>query len=395
MRPDHINTREFLSWLTFLFAIFCATCSITIRGQWPRHCLILFALLAICFSYKDLLKLQLWKSFLSYFKPWIPWFLGISILSLYHGIDGFSRYFNAFGLIVLLYFSLYKLKITKELLFQLLAVISIGYSLSICFFVLKYGLQSNILGINKNILVPLNTLCNISCLIGLLFYSVLLNKATKWLLTISTVLALVTLVLAETRTALLAYFTLIPIFLFNQKSINKKYLIALIVILLVLTLLFFLTGRIQQGFADLAKYSSGSSNSSLGIRLVLWNMAFEGFQSFPILGRGPDFIVEQLSNNVPNFIKGTLHLHSDYLHILTLGGLVGLISWLITGIALVLWAKNDPCRLAIILSSFAMGITEKFWNYWTSLIAISIFISLFYLADRDLSTSQENHVHFH
>lgn len=380
MYKNKLTIKTILAWATFCMALICATSSIIIHGQWPRHSLIALSILTILLSFKDI---KITEEFKQYIYPWFPWLLGLIILCFYHGMDGFSRYFNAIGLVVLLFFSLQQISISLSLLLSSLCLISLIFSSFICFDVISQGgVQTNILGVNKNILIPLNTLCNVSCLIGLLTHFQSLKKITIYLLLISLLLAIITLVLTECRTALLAYLALFPIVFFQLKNFNKKFLLLFFALLILLVAMFFFTGRVQDGIDDLLQLSSGNANSSLGIRFTLWRIALDGFQTAPFFGIGPHFTLSDLSGDIPHYVRGILHLHSDYFQFLAIGGLIGLISWLLTCLYLVFWSKGNPCCQAIILASLAMGLTEKYWNYWASLVEISILIALFYQTNR-------------
>ena len=382
-----------LSWIIFVFSVCFCTFLFMLPGQWPRHVLIGLTLISVLLTSKEARKshqlLELWE----FFKPWIPWFIGLTILSLYHGLDGFSRYFNALAIPILLFISLKRIQIDREFLLTLLACVSFIFSICICLDIYKSGgVQTNILGINKNILIPLNTLSNVACFISIFVYRHYLQKRTLALLLVNSIAALTVLVIAETRTVLLAYISIFPIILIHAKNNRKKYALIFIGLLLLLISLFFVTGRMQEGITDLKLYESGNSNSSWGIRLALWSGALESFQKFPLFGVGPHFQIANLSANLPSYTHNVLHLHSDYFQFLTIGGLVGLISWLFTCFALIRKALTDPCRLAIILASLAMGLTEKFWNYWASLMALVVILTLFYVSniskEKDFSEHQ-------
>lgn len=369
-----------LSWFVFFFSVCFCTFLFMIPDQWPRHILIGLIAISVLFSLREIRRPEHLLEIREFFKPWLPWFLGLTILSLYHGLDGFSRYFNALVIPLLLFISLKQIQIKRDTLLSLLACISIVFSILICWDIYKNGgVQTNILGLNKNILIPLNTLSNIACLIALFTYESNLNNKLRALLTGCSFIALCALVLSESRTALLAYLFTLPIVVIYSTQNKKRYAFIFGLVLLTLISLFFLSGRMQEGIADLKLYNAGNTNSSWGIRLVLWEAALESFKSHPIFGLGPNFEVIKMLPDVRH-LHNIQHLHSDYFQFLTIGGFLGIISWLSTCILLLIQAKKDPCRLAIIIASLAMGLSEKFWNYWSALIALVVLLTLFYVS---------------
>lgn len=373
------KVQNYLSWFVFFLAIAVSTFLFMFPGQLPRHLLISSSLIAVILSLKNK-NITCEVSFYTYFKPWLPWLVGLAILSVYHGLDGFSRYFNAIAIYALLYVALVQIKPKREFLLFVLACISIIFSCFIVFDVITNGLSRNILGLNKNILIPLTTLTNIACLASL-FTRNFANKFIKFVIVASILLALTVLVLSEVRTALVAYISFLPIlYYFAPKTLKNRYLLIFSIGSVFLVSLFFLTGRIQQGISDLLSYSS-DTNSSLGIRLELWKAALSAFPEAPIFGRGPHFEISDLSSQIPEYALGVLHLHSDYFQFLTIGGLVGVVSWIATCCLFIISSRKDACRLAILIASLSMALSEKFWNYWMSLISLSILLALFYLTD--------------
>lgn len=373
------------AWLTFSLAVAFASLLFIIPGQITRYSLIALCVITILSSYKYLRSPDLYRSFATFIKPWLIWIIGMCALCAYHGMPGFSRHITGFALLGLLFFSLKRIQIKKDSLIIALALISTLLSTLICLAVgydifTKGSVQSYILGINKNLLMPPATLVSICCLVALLTKQIPLNKQTYIILVTCIVASFLALVLSETRTALLAYLALIPTLIIYCKN-NKKQLLYFFVFLLLLVSAFLLTGRIQEGIADLVKYSTGNSHSSWGIRLDLWKAALDTFSAHPIFGLGGNFKISDMTTELPNYVKQTRHLHSDYLQFLVMGGIVAFFSWISTCILLVKNSLNNPFNFTIILSALAMGLSDKVWNSWLFLIVFICFYTLFYLSN--------------
>lgn len=372
------------AWLTFFLTVAFAGLLFIIPGQIPRYSLIALCLITIFSSYKQLRSAELYRSFAIFIKPWLFWIIGMCVLCSYHGMSGFSRHLTAFAILGLLFFSLRHIRIRKDSLIVALALISTLLSILICLAVsydiyTKGSVQSYILGINKNLLMPPASLVSICCLVALLTKQIQLTKRVNTILVTCVVASFIALVLSETRTALLAYLALIPTLIIFCKN-NRKQLLYFFAFLSVLLLAFLLTGRLQEGIADLVKYSTGNSHSSWGIRLDLWKAALDTFSAHPIFGLGGSFKVSDMAIELPNYVKQTRHLHSDYLQFLVMGGIVAFLSWISTCVLLVKNSLNNPFNFTIILSALAMGLSDKVWNSWLFLVVFVCFYTLFYLS---------------
>ena len=217
------------AWLTFSLTVAFAGLLFIIPGQIARYSLIALCLITIFSSYKYHRSSDFYRSFSIFIKPWLIWIMGMCILCSYHGMAGFSRHLTAFALLGLLFFSLKHIQIKKDSLIIALALISTLLSVLICLAVgydiyTKGSVQTYILGINKNLLMPPATLVSVCCLVALLTKQIQLNKWTNTILVICVVASFIALVLSETRTALLAYLALIPTLIIYCKN-NRKPLL--------------------------------------------------------------------------------------------------------------------------------------------------------------------------
>lgn len=374
------------AYCTFIIALLTVSFLYLIPTQLPKYLLYGFSIISITLNYKDVFSSNGMKTFLDFFKPWILWLGSFVVLCSIYGTSGFSRYLNTFLVLVLTFLAIRKVQFRKELLLATLAISSIVVSLAICAYILMYGLSSNIFDYNKNKLMYPVTMVAVSCLIGLLLDYRTLPRKILCLLSIAVCCSLVSLAMSEVRGALLGYLALIPVFLWCRQQFSKKVLIIFGAVIVIAVGLFLMTGRMQQGFADLEQLASGDANSSWGIRLTLWKTAIEAFSVSPWVGWGPETYRAYSASDLmitplPSYIEFT-HFHSDVFQLLVLGGTIGMIGWLGSCIWLTWKERNDPYRLALLFSALGMGLTEPCWNRWSSLFTFALLWVLFTLTEK-------------
>lgn len=377
MNIDSLKFRQIFAYCSFFIALIYVSFLYLFPTQLPKYLIFFFSLLSIVFGYKDVLcSTEGRKDVVKFFTPWIPWLIGVTILCFVHGPAGSSRYINTFLILILSFLAIKQITINRIFLFYVLAISSIVVSFSICCYIQRYGLTAEILGYNKNKLMYPVTMVSVCCIMALFTGYKNMPKSLAYLLGISVLFSIVTLAMSEVRGALLGYLALIPVFLLNIHRIPKQVLVIFIVVIAVAVGLFFLTGRMQVGFTDLEKFTQGDSNSSWGIRLVLWSTSFESFLASPWFGWGPDTyhaysVSGLMTSPLPSFI-GFTHFHSDFFQLLAAGGAIGISTWLCTCLWLAWSVRQDPCRLALLFSVIAMGLTEPCWTRWSSLFSFAI-----------------------
>ena len=225
------------------------------------------------------------KSYSQFIFPWLPWFFCVFVVIAVHGGENF--YFDSFLILSLLFFSLRDITIKRNWVNCAIAVTGALVSFAVIWEVINLKhLPAEIYQVNKNVLMSGVSLL-MTCSITSLLFDFRHNRiAINILLAISITASLICIVLTEVRTALLAILALIPLTFFYNKQNPWKYIFILFSISLVMLALFWYTGRLQEGIADLEKFQSGNSNSSWGIRLELWKLSLDAFFSKPVFGWG-------------------------------------------------------------------------------------------------------------
>ncbi|MDM8225822.1 O-antigen ligase family protein [Parasutterella secunda] len=319
------------------------------------------------------------KDYWCFILPWLPWFLGISVVIVIHG--GRNAYFDTFLLLTAIFFGLKNIKIDRKWVLTAICLTCLSLSVAVVYTVTENGLSRDIYDINRNILMPCFTLLLVCCLAALLFESDRYSVFFKLFMLLTCFVGLSVIVLTEVRTTLLALFALIPVVLFYQKRHRFKCLLVLFIICLTMLFLFWLTGRLQQGVSNLIAYQAGDSGSSLGIRLELWKLSFQAFLTKPLVGWGfwPFDQILASGFSFPVEWYEPSHSHNDFFFILVCSGLLGTIAWILSIYLLIKNSLRDPIRMALLFACLAMGLTERLWfeNHKFFLLMPTIWILLY------------------
>lgn len=148
--------------------------------------------------------------------------------------------------------------------------------------------------------------------------------------------------------------------------------------------------RTLQGMQDVTRYTRDHvvDGSSLGLRLELWRGASWLIAERPLFGASPATFQADMARNVATrgLDAGVLalpHFHNDAIQMLVSGGLAGLLAWLGTLVApLVFFARRlergAPALAGVFVTTsyLAFGLTEViFWSLRASLVyAMLVFI---------------------
>lgn len=163
------------------------------------------------------------------------------------------------------------------------------------------------------------------------------------------------------------------------------------------------TSRINQATHELSVFKLGNDNSSIGVRLVLWQSALLTAKDYPIFGAGyPERIESRLeqikagsfsSQINKRYIK--VHAHNQYLEHLSVFGIIGLI-FLLSVFFYPLWLhiKNNPknreqrvlnqCGVICILSVMAYCLTQAFFSHTSGTIFYPLMVIIFLTASRSI-----------
>lgn len=329
------------------------------------------------------------RKLIDFIKPWSVWYLGILMQIAIHGVSGNSALLNAFALMCILFLALQNTNICREQVLWGISLNVIIFSSLILLYVYFEGLSSNVIGLNKNRIIPEITILGCVCYIAYIFERESYSKKLRYTLLVSCALLFCTVVITEVRTALLGIFSIGPLLLLYKNASTRNVFLKFCFIALLAIILFWITGRLQQGLVDLAKYEAGNSNTSWGLRIEFWKLATDGFLEKPLFGWGYKPFEKLIASGfvfpLPNTTK-IPHFHSDYFSQLVSYGLLGIASWLTSMFLLYQSSKQDPVRIIILFSTLAMGLSERIWHYnSTSILLIMFCWVLLYITDKNLN----------
>lgn len=379
--------------LTLVVSALCGGFLFLTGSHIPKYVILFLCLITCCLSYcnnHNTFK-SVFQPFKDFLLPWCPWYFSVIVLMLFfQGVPEGKEFFNALLIMSCIFIALYSIDIKREAVIVCLALTLFLSTLAIDIQMLTVGFMgADVIGTNKNKVLGITSALTVSCLGSLLLGNNDYSKKTKILIVISSLTSFAAIILAEVRTAIIPFLTLIPLICYTKRK-NKVAISVSIAFALVLVSLSFLTGRMQEGLADLQAYSSGNSNSSWGIRLELWKLALRAFWDAPIFGWGADAFNSMMSAGHTFAVKEfrVLHFHNDFLNALTAGGLFEVICWLTTIVLLFRKSLKDPASLCLLIGILSVGITERYWFHRITLFAFVTIWALLYIS-RPKPTSQQ------
>ena len=354
-------------WIAYslLFVVSCVSLCL-FRDTLSLHKKIIYILsvLVIVSRFGTLNLNERFIASLDFFKPFFPWLITLLVSLTIHGFSKQSLLFHAILVAELVILSLYHLYISRLNIIFALAVNSFILSVIILNSVLTNGLETFVLDVNKNLLIPELAILGAISLTHLLIYYKNLNIFQISFLLVAVLVNLIAVIFTEVRTAILVYLSIIPVLLFSsRKYVTKQAFYFVLFLILAVTISFLVTERLQQGFKDLLDYSRGQPDSSLGIRLELWKLACTAFWEHPIFGWGNNAFNAIVSSgynfSVPTFKAE--HFHNDFFGILVSWGIWGILGWISTLALLIIRFRRDCVMMTLCISSIAIGLTERFW----------------------------------
>ena len=375
------NPSLFFTKLLFLISLTGCFLIIIFGASVFKYIIFALSLLAIICSYKTVkFNLILPKKIA---LPWLPWIICTIFLMFIHGTKSLSKFPNAFLVLCLIFVVLTTLEIKRKNLTLCLSVGLFALDTAVSVFLFKYGLCGDILGVNKNPLFAVITIINATIISIILLDRKTYNNAECSFIFLTILFTFLTTILAQTRHVLLAYLACGCVFLLFAPKEEKKIGVYFFLIFIFMIVSFLLTGRLQQGVADLVQYSQGNTNTSWGLRLEMWRMALLAFPEAPILGWGDDAAqAMEKAGIVPPLSEWyTTHFHNDFLNGLTMGGLVMAGGWVCTLICLTQNSLKDLPRLCSLASIVAAGLVDRDWYEQDVLFPFVILWTLMYLTD--------------
>lgn len=226
---------------------------------------------------------------------------------------------------------------TVYFLWAFLSGLTLNVSISIAQYVelipyINEGLATGLMGRSPYITYSL------MLVLGVLMLSFYFSKTTKkWKKTIILILILAyifNLAIIPGRSGYLAFIALCPVFLYNL--MGKKHFFRSIMLSFLVIGLFMLSPTVQQRLnlvlEEINLYYQGNKDTSIGLRLYMWDKSIKIFLDNPIIGVGTGGFEKTVINNYDStFISvGIDQPHNSFLYMATSFGILGIISilWL-------------------------------------------------------------------
>ena len=380
-----MNYKSLIPWTVFYLAITSVAILFLSGSHIPKISLMVLSLIAIYLNLETLKHENTFVALKDLFVPFLPWIISTIILACVHSFSGLSYFYNSCFLLVLIFLALSPIPVQRHHLLWACGLLLLATSFLISFYVLNNQLGSNIFGVNKNKVLYVTALLSVCCLSSYISGYQTLGKPLKSVLLASVALSLVSIVLSEVRLVFLAYLSFIFLLVAYPRKEFRKFIVLSVFIFLLLIVFSLLTGRLQQGFDNLAQFQAGNSNTSWGIRLELWDLALRAFVEKPLFGWGDDpyhaITAAGIEFGVPALPSP--HFHSDMMHSLAYGGIIGFVGLIATYTVLCWQSRKDFTRLAVIIAMISMGLVDRFWAHWITLYPFILLWLLLYVTAPD------------
>lgn len=210
-------------------------------------------------------------------------------------------------------------------------------------------------------------------------------------------------ILTGTRGGWIALILAALLFVRYSHAVSSKRVRALLVISFALVAASYFVpdsgvrARVKQGALDISTYfAGGSAFSNVGIRLELWKAASLMIAERPLLGADRAVVKADMERYVKEgridpVVLPMPHFHNDALQAMVTGGVAGVLAWLSTLVAPLLFfarqlrPQEKPNRqqfglalagMLVVVSYFGFGLTEViFWSVKGSLFyALMVFL---------------------
>jgi O-antigen ligase len=176
----------------------------------------------------------------------------------------------------------------------------------------------------------------------ILFSALATHEGKRWRLVVLILAAvpLFTWITSGSRGSLLALPVLgLLLVLLRKDAWHRGLLVVGVIVILMTATLVARTPSMQQQLRlnevgqDMAQAQAQNYKTSIGARLVMWEAAWKMFQAHPVIGvghRGYKLELKrmQTSGEIAPIQKEFGHAHSDVMHMLATGGLVGLLAYI-------------------------------------------------------------------
>lgn len=241
--------------------------------------------------------------------------------------------------------------------------------------------------------IPFSTIVATYLVFSLILFLHVENKITKLTMLVLFIINISSLILSETRGAILAASIAIAFILLktlNFKKINLKIIATSIIIIIGM---FFvlqhpIEQRIEQTMTEYHKIEAGNLTSSVGLRLQMWEIAPKLIENNMILGLGKGHLKKLDQLYFQGFISKQLyeaqtpHYHNQYIDKTIKTGLIGLILFLSLLIIPVFLLRNkkiiyQQLSIGIIIIFSVSSLTDVPFNHGQTLFIYLLFIGVF------------------
>lgn len=282
-------------------------------------------------------------SFVSPFLPLLCILLFYVIIGHYSLKKFFSNYLSVVLYVVILYSVVEKYKISwVYFLKKIYIFVLILFSFCVLFQSYEMVLNDSvyILKVNRNTFVPLITAIGIMS-----FLEVCLGNKTsleKYLHAINALLIYCIMLLSQARCGISTFLGIWIVIFIHRSKIDKKYVCILLLLTVFAVFHVFAMGRGAEAISDIQAYQYGDTETSLGRRFVIWNIALHAFMEHPFLGWGENYMkeilsMEDISQYVTPHVANMPHMHNEFIEMTIHFGMLGTVG-LFTAI-LLLWKR--------------------------------------------------------
>jgi len=160
------------------------------------------------------------------------------------------------------------------------------------------------------------------------------------------------------RSGYAAFFLLSPIVIYNL--FGKKNLLIMTVLIAIILTVFLLSPKVQERIRhakdDITKYSEGDTNTSLGLRLEMWQLSAKLFLDNPLTGTGSSGFQSMWERNIPYADAQYFQTpHNTFLYVASAYGIPGIITiiWMFIVLFRSGWQNKDTV-IGFSILSFAL-----------------------------------------
>ncbi len=165
------------------------------------------------------------------------------------------------------------------------------------------------------------------------YFSKIDKKSQKIALIFLIIMYIFNLSIIYGRSGYIAFIILTPIIIYNL--VGKKHFVKSVIIAIILSALFLFSPTVQHRIAlikeEIHLYYQGHKNTSVGLRLHMWDGAIKIFKDNPWIGVGTGGFEGALKKYRPEpSLSGLDQPHNSFLYMATSYGLIGILSilWL-------------------------------------------------------------------